>query len=215
MKYLIFGDVHGNLIALEKMLQLEKNNYDIPISHGDIVNYGPWSNECVDLLDTIPFIITLKGNHEKNFLKAEYTGTSAVAQAFFNHTFPTFDRFDKIKNYKEKYNLEGYSIRHTIHDTYYYPDSPLEDLKLKENFIIGHSHYQFDRRDGNKRLINTGSIGQNRKYINIAEYVILDEDKGSVELKSFPYAIEEVIDKMHQENYPKICLDYYQKKARK
>ena len=215
MKYLIFGDIHGNLPALEKLLKKERNNYDLLICHGDVVNYGPWSNECVDLLDSIPQIITLQGNHEVNFLKGRYNGSSEVAQAFFNHTFPKFDRFDKILKYKEEHKIEDYTIRHTIENTYFYPDSPLKDLKLDQNYIIGHSHYQFDRRSGNKRLINTGSLGQNRRYINIAEYILYDQGKDEVQLKSFSHAIEDVIATMYQENYPKICLDYYQKKARK
>ena len=64
MKYLICGDIHGNLPALELMLQREKNNFDQLICHGDVINYGPWSDECVLLLNTIKESVLLKGNHE-------------------------------------------------------------------------------------------------------------------------------------------------------
>ena len=49
----VFGDVHGNLIALEKLFEIEKGTTDLFISHGDIVNYGPWTNECIALLKEI------------------------------------------------------------------------------------------------------------------------------------------------------------------
>ena len=47
----VFGDVHGNIIALEKLFDLEKNQTDLFICHGDVVNYAPWSNDCVAFLE--------------------------------------------------------------------------------------------------------------------------------------------------------------------
>ena len=52
MKIGIFSDIHGNLIALEKVLKDEKDLEEYIIL-GDVVNYGPWSNECVQILETL------------------------------------------------------------------------------------------------------------------------------------------------------------------
>jgi len=49
VKVLVISDVHGNLPALERVLD-NNNDVDLVISLGDVVNYGPWSNECVQLL---------------------------------------------------------------------------------------------------------------------------------------------------------------------
>ncbi|HET7360959.1 MAG TPA: metallophosphoesterase family protein [Salinimicrobium sp.] len=215
MRYLIFGDVHGNLPALEKLLEIEKCNYDYIVSHGDVVNYGPWSNECVELLNVIPNTTTLKGNHEDNFLRGSYSGKNEVAKAFFEFCYPRFSEFGLIEEYEKELQLKNFKIEHTIGNGYIFPDSNLAEIGFNGNYIIGHSHYQFDRMEGSRRLINTGSIGQNRKYINLAEYVILDQDKNLVELKSFIYDIDTVIDKMTAEKYPQICLDYYKNKKRK
>ena len=68
MKVCLFSDVHGNLPAMEKMLALSADA-DLYISLGDIVNYGPWSNECVELLNSIKYKICIRGNHEDAFMK--------------------------------------------------------------------------------------------------------------------------------------------------
>ena len=49
----IFGDVHGNLVALEKLFKIENEQTDLFVCHGDIVNYGPWTNECIAFLQNI------------------------------------------------------------------------------------------------------------------------------------------------------------------
>ena len=212
MKYLIFGDVHGNLPALEKLFRIEKGNYGLAICHGDVVNYGPWSNECVEYLDSLSDIVLLKGNHEEAFLSETYPGKNEVAKTFFNFCYPKFERKDNIQKYGSTFRAGGFQVSHTIGDMYLYPDSDLSKFQIKEDFFIGHSHYQFDRRVGDFKIVNTGSVGQNRKIINLAEYVIYDDYKKQVELKSFQFDIGKVIEKMDEEKYPQVCLDYYKKK---
>lgn len=212
MRYLIFGDVHGNLPALEKLFQIEKGEYDQAICHGDVVNYGPWSNACVDFLESKDNIIKLSGNHEHNYIEKTYKGKNVVAQAFFDFCFPKFSRFQEIKKYEESFRLKNYFVQHTLNESYIFPDTDLSGFILDANYIIGHSHYQFDRYYKSKRIINTGSIGQNRKLINIAEYIVLDETKNQIELKQFRYNIDTVIHQMEEEKYPIICIEYYKNK---
>ncbi|WP_202924428.1 metallophosphoesterase family protein [Flavobacterium phycosphaerae] len=84
MKIIIFGDVHGNLVALEELFRLEKTESDAFICHGDVVNYGPWTNDCIQYLKEISNVTLLKGNHEKYFIDGLYDGTNEIAQAFSN-----------------------------------------------------------------------------------------------------------------------------------
>ena len=214
MKYLIFGDVHGNLPALEKLFKVEQDNYDQVVCHGDVVNYGPWGNDCVELLSDIKNAVLLSGNHEDAYLAGSYPGNNKVARAFFEHCYPKFEKFGVISEFSEKYEVKEYMIQHTIKNNYFYPDSDLSDLALESNFIIGHSHYQFHREIKGKQLINTGSLGQNRRFINVADYVLLDTNKNQLELRNFTYDVKQVIDKMREEKYPAICLEYYQNKER-
>lgn len=214
MRYLIFGDVHGNLPALEKLLKKEEGNFDRLISHGDVVNYGPWSNDCVELLNDIPNSIKLKGNHEDAFLSGNYPGNNELVKAFFKHCYRTFNKTDFIEEYEQIYDVKRFRVQHTINNKYIFPDTDISKMDISRNYVIGHSHYQFDRILDRTRLINTGSIGQNRKFINLAEYIIIDEEKNAVILKNFIYDVNLVINQMIAENYPRICVDYYKLKHR-
>lgn len=211
MKVTIFGDVHGNLIALEKLFEIEKNQTDMFVSHGDIVNYGPWTNECIQFLDEKTNCTILKGNHENYFVDGFYDGKNEVAKAFFEHCYSNFDQslVKKIDNYGDNLQLNKYTIQHTIFDKYVFADTDLSDSKIDKNYIIGHSHQQFERENGGFKIFNTGSLGQNRMFINQSCYLKLDTETGKIELKNFQHNINLVINQMKSENYPKICLDYY------
>ena len=63
MKIVVFGDVHGNLPALELMVDVA-GNVDQYVCLGDVVNYGPWSNECVQFISELENCIKIRGNHE-------------------------------------------------------------------------------------------------------------------------------------------------------
>jgi len=212
MRILIFGDVHGNLVALEKLFAFEKNSFDYFVSHGDVVNYGPWSNECVLFLEDRDNGSLLTGNHEKFFLNSNYEGDHPVANAFFRYCYPKFTESSTIAKYKSKCTLKDYNVQHTLFDKYIFEDTFLPNID--SNYIIGHSHYQFSRNVGQFELINTGSVGQNRKYINLIEYVVYDTTSGKVELKSIQYDVDVLINEMRIRNYPKICLEYYCSKKR-
>ncbi len=215
MKAIILGDIHGNLPALEEVLKIEQNNFDLLICHGDVVNYAPWSNECVQLLNTIKNKVLLKGNHEVNYINKNYGGTHVVAQTFFEACFPDFKEFDCIKNYENEYVLGEFTIKHTIEDQYIYPDTELKTFDLKKNYIIGHSHYAFDRTENSKRIINTGSLGQNRAFINESNYIIYDLSTKMIQHKHFINNFDKVIGEMKIRNYPQLCLNYYLNKKRK
>ena len=207
----IFGDVHGNLVALEKLFEIEKSKTDIFICHGDIVNYGPWTNECVLFLNSVPNCTILKGNHENYFIEGTYDGTNKVAKTFFEFCYPKFDTsmVSVINNYKQQVALESFTIQHTIFNQYIFMDTDLAGLKIDTNYIIGHSHQQFVRELNKFNIYNTGSLGQNRQFINQSCYLKFDTEKKSVELKNFCHDINKVINQMKAEKYPSLCTDYY------
>lgn len=212
----VFGDVHGNLVALEKLFKLEKETTDLFLSHGDIVNYGPWSNECVHFLNNQSNCQILKGNHEQFYIDGIYGGTNLVANTFFQKCYYDFngDSLDIIKKYEEKIVLGDFTIQHTINDSYVFSDTKLENIVLESNYIIGHSHQQFYRLIGGKILYNTGSIGQNRQYLNQSCYLKFDTETQKVTLKSFVHNVDLVINEMKVRNYPALCLEYYLSKQK-
>src|SRR6476646_6057104 len=96
MRYMVFSDVHGNLPALELAIK-DAGQVDGYICLGDTVDFGPWSNECVDCVMSLSNIVHLEGNHERDFLNGGHAGENVVANAFFDFCRPHFDRYEKIK----------------------------------------------------------------------------------------------------------------------
>ncbi len=210
MRYLICGDIHGNLPALELMFTKEIGNYDQFICHGDVVNYGPWSDDCVKLLNSIKYSVLLKGNHENYFLSGLYNGKNEIAKAFFNFCYNRFTQFELIKKYEDSVEIKNFKIQHTILDKYIFFDTQIDNID--QDYIIGHSHQQFSRLIGDKKIINTGSVGQNRTYINCIEYIIYDDTKNQISLKNQLYDHNIIINKLKSESYPEICINYYKNK---
>ncbi|MFY1045478.1 metallophosphoesterase family protein [Chryseobacterium sp. GP-SGM7] len=214
MKILVFGDVHGNIISLEELFKIEKNNFDQFVCHGDIVNYGPWTNECLEFLSQQQNGIFLKGNHEEYYLDKFYPGINEVAKSFFKYCYPKFDpKFvEFINEFKDKRYVGDFNIKHSIDGLYIFKDTDIETLDFENNTIVGHSHQQFHRVKNGKNLYNTGSLGQNRSFLDVANYLMVDTQTNTVELKSFIFDVQRVISKMEELKYPSVCLNYYKSK---
>lgn len=211
MRYLIFSDVHGNLPALEKVLKAEKS-IDAYVNLGDVVNYGPWSNECVQLIHSLDNCTSIVGNHEKYFLKGSCEVKSDLVKDFFNVTVTKFINNDKIIQYVDEAQIESFHCAHTIEEVgYVFIDS---DVQLEGNRMIGHSHQQYIRYINGNILLNPGSIGQNRRIINVSDYAILDSSSGDIQLKSTKYNLDLLISEMITRGYPSQCINYYKSKKR-
>jgi predicted phosphodiesterase len=64
VRYGVIADVHGNLPALEAVLEaLGDLRVDAYACAGDLVGYGPQPNECVDLVRRLG-AVTVAGNHD-------------------------------------------------------------------------------------------------------------------------------------------------------
>lgn len=209
MRAVVFSDVHGNLPALEAMLA-RAGEADEYICLGDMVNYGPWGNECVDLILSLPNCTVVEGNHEAYFLENAYSGTG-IAKKFFEVCRPMFDRCSRIAGLPKKILRDGRTFIHTIEDRTIYPDTA---LSLDADYVIGHSHHQFRTESNGHVLYGCGSVGQNRLYINIVNYLVLQQGQIEVEMHSIAYDEMLVINEMRRKNYPPECIDYYNNKQR-
>lgn len=97
MAIAVFGDIHGNLEALEAILKDIKRNRKITDTYylGDAIVFGPDSAACLRLLKKHKVKCVL-GNHEQRITKYD---ESATAQTYANKdlietTFATLDRED-------------------------------------------------------------------------------------------------------------------------
>lgn len=211
MRISFLSDIHGNLPALEIAVR-ESRNVDGYIVLGDVVNYGPWSNECVKMIETLPNCIKIRGNHEDYFINGECECDNSLTNEFFNHCYANFKEISSIQSYEKETHFQDFICTHTIEDRYIFQDT---DLPLVNNYIIGHSHRQYKINRNGYKLLNPGSVGQNRQYINEINFLIYNTKTDNLDFRSVLYDVDAVIDKMAKMGYPEICLDYYRNKPRK
>jgi putative phosphoesterase len=207
----IFGDIHGNLIALETFLKFVEKRVDSYICTGDIVNYGPWSEECVSVIRELTNLICVKGNHEDLFTLPSKAGTNELVREFTDCSVQGFTQYEWIKNLPYNQDFHGFKISHTLQERYIYKDS---DVEILSPTIIGHSHQQFIRLNLDKMLINPGSIGQNREFINAVQFMIMDTSTNTFESFTLIHDVDAVVLQMKARGYSAQCVDYYLNKPR-
>ncbi len=173
---------------------------------GDVVNYGPWGNECAERLAALPTCERLMGNHDLAFLGGTYDGMHPVARAFSEFCIPRFHRRELLATYTARCRVGSFQAQHTIDDGYVFPDTPLQ---LDQDYLIGHSHHQFVREADGHRLVNVGSVGQNRGDLRVCHYVVHGPGLGDVRLAGCLHDPLPVIAEMRRQGYPEICLNYY------
>ncbi len=212
MKIAIFSDVHGNLIALEQFIKSTRNIVDAYICLGDIVNYGPWNDECLELISSLPNITILEGNHERLFINdSEINNLPVLVQDFYRCSVQFFKRPDLIESLPDYINVGSFRCTHTLYNITIYEDTMVE---INQNSIIGHSHHQFKTKRNNILYINPGSIGQNRSWINRIDYLVFDEVTQECTLLSERYDVDKFISELQSRKYPSHCIQYYVNKKR-
>ncbi|MGB2875316.1 MAG: metallophosphoesterase family protein [Gaiellaceae bacterium] len=166
-------DVHGNLVALEAVLEeAERAGATSFLLGGDYASFGPWPRETADLLETLPATARIRGNVER-WLREE-PEVPASAQPLVSSACddareslgPT--RVERLYELPEQAELDGILVCH---------GSPLSDIesfapeaqpdeermlagRTDQTILFGHSHQQF-RRPGphGTLLVNPGSVG--------------------------------------------------------
>lgn len=151
-KYLIASDIHGSLIALEKVLfKLEESKADKLILLGDV--FGANASEMVQMLNNIKHKLTIvKGNND---WWLELEGVQFLWQK---------EAYENI-NGKLAYLCHG----HKLNDMY------LEGYKAKI-IMFGHVHRPILREEKGIILLCPGSIAQPR-HGSEKSYAMVDDKK--------------------------------------
>lgn len=212
MKIGVFADVHGNLIALERFIESTEGVVDEYICLGDTVNYGPWNDECLELVSQLPGIRTVEGNHERIFRNGDFDNQSPLVQAFSHHSRKFFSRTDLIAALPHSIELGPFSCTHTVQGAYVFPDSTID---VERDYLLGHSHHQFQIRRSGCRVANPGSVGQNRAWIDMVDYLIVDTVSWELMPQSVAYDIDGFLAELKRRDYPEQCIAYYAGKRRR
>jgi diadenosine tetraphosphatase ApaH/serine/threonine PP2A family protein phosphatase len=84
MRLMVFSDVHGNIEALQAVLRdAAEKQVHRRICLGDLVGYGPYPNECIELVRSLKNCRCLAGNHDVAALweTSPYGMSSAAKEA--------------------------------------------------------------------------------------------------------------------------------------
>jgi len=134
MRYAIISDIHGNLDALEAVLDdIEKQGVDRIVHLGDIINYGPQPAECVEKIISLG-IEGVIGNHEVALidrLQANSFNRYAYDSIFVTRNLLSDEHLQYLESLPRNIAIDGVLL---VHGTP--PDSV-------DRYI---SHYDFDSR---------------------------------------------------------------------
>jgi len=180
MKICIFSDIHGNGPAFRvayDMILSEKA--DINMFLGDLCGYYFDQKEIFFMLQTIPNLIALKGNHDLIFLNIIIKKDEELRKSYLKRYGKSMENLLAqdtgelnlwLSGLPESYirTDSGLAFYHGSPwdplDGYVYPDSPLEQFLdyPASRFILGHTHYPMTRTMDDKLIVNPGSLGQPR-----------------------------------------------------
>ncbi len=219
MNLLVMSDIHGNLSALTAVLKKAENiNINSCVLLGDIIDYGPHSNEVIDILKELPYpiICNIWGNHEEAVINEHYNRFSSErGKICAKHTRNNLKN-TSIKYIKEtmtnrgkfEFDCDGkkcLAIHGSFEDEYWISLNVTTDVteyKKYDYVFSGHSHfphffekyYKTDsaqkRNNAKTIFINPGSVGQPRNLNNMAQFTFLNVKDETVYMEKAPYDIE-------------------------
>ena len=185
MKIAVLADIHGNLAAFQAVIDdIEAWSPDLVVFAGDVVNRGPQSGACLDLLlrlrDERGWQL-IRGNHERYVLSFD----QARRRPDFPNSGPNYElsrmtrwshsqvrgKLELIGALPEQLRIdlggETLAVHHASlrHDRDgISEESPDEELRAQVDgsaalFCVGHTHVPLARRLGGTLVVNAGSVG--------------------------------------------------------
>lgn len=217
MRIALVADVHGNLLALEAVLEeLRAEGYDELLCLGDVA-VGPQARETVERVEELGCRVVM-GNWDAYFLHgfpAPNGDLAAKLVELGEHWAAGLDEahLEAMRRYEEEIELDaGDGLRllafHGSPRSYEdfilssTPDDELEQMLDGQHapiMLAGHTHFQMVRRHDDSVLVNPGSAGlpfaRPAEVMQIspwAEYGLLTVDDGrlSVDLRRTSFDVE-------------------------
>lgn len=236
MKLAVISDIHGNLEALDAVLQdCRTRAVDQIICLGDIVGYGADPSACLQMV-TRECSVTLMGNHE-------YAALGLLSGQVMNSA--ARESMDWTQHHLDDRDLAMISDlpleaqRENLYLVHASPDEPskwryiLTSVEAEAAFrkftghicFVGHSHlpmifsispegslrqragHDFCPDEENRYIVNVGSVGQPRDNDPRSCYIVYDSGEETISYCRVPYNIELAQSKMAQARLPQLLID--------
>jgi diadenosine tetraphosphatase ApaH/serine/threonine PP2A family protein phosphatase len=231
MRLAIFSDVHGNLEALEAVLQDAKERECTHfVCLGDVVGYNANPHECVARLRGLDCPV-VKGNHDEQASLTESSRDfNELAEYAINWTREQLDEDDRqwLRDLRFQRQVRDFTIVHATLDAPEKWGYVFNNLDAAASFtyqhttvcFFGHTHVPmaFIHDDGvtrvrveqlsidmaKKYFINTGSVGQPRDGDWRAAYCVYHMEKNVVEQRRLKYDLETAQKKILKAGLPEL-----------
>jgi predicted phosphodiesterase len=234
MRYAIFGDIHGNLDALEAMIQeVDKEQIDRYLCVGDIVGYGASPSECIKAVRDLDCLV-VAGNHDRAVtgqVGLEYFNTFAQHAVIWTQevisekerkylgSLNLIERMDEITLVHSSLNspelFEYIQTSFDAHLSFLRQTTPLVFIghsHIPVNFVLGRTvSFNMDTEIAleprYKYMINVGSVGQPRDENPDAACVILDTKERMIKIKRYKYDVYRAAERIKEAGLPQVLAD--------
>jgi len=197
MRIAIFGDVHGNLAALDAVLrEIEAQKPDRVYCLGDLVGYAPYPNDVIERVRDAK-IPTIMGNYDDGVgFDRDECGCAyrepvdrELGQQSLEwtkaHTTPANKAFLQTLHAQIRFK-DGDKRVLFVHGSprrmneYLFEDRPLSSFERlartssADVIVFGHTHVPYRKTAGGVLFVNAGSVGKPKDHDPRACYVMLD-----------------------------------------
>jgi predicted phosphodiesterase len=234
MRVAIVSDIHSNLVALEAVVrnaQGQRSGVDRFWALGDLVGYGPWPNETLDLLQTLNHV-AVAGNHDlaaAGLMSTDlFNGDAATccewngeqlspASRTYLHDLPQITETDV------GFTLVHGSLRDPVWEYLVHVEAAAASFErlATPRLAVGHSHMPLIFEDADhgptqrvptpddgpiklskKAILNPGSVGQPRDGDPRASYAIWDSEAEAVSYHRVEYNVRATQAEMERVGLP-------------
>lgn len=226
MRIGLISDVHGNILALEKILdKFEKLGVEKILCAGDLIGIGPRSEEVVQCIKSKGNIVCVRGNHEGYLLDGipkvihgRPMNEIETAHHKWIHSGLSEDSKNFLATLPKMQNIEIAGKRiYMVH----YPTSKfgiykkfIKSPSIEESeeffgdvdadiYVYGHTHIFSENKSNEKIYLNLEALGCPQKT-EMAMAGMLDITGGNVEYSrvDVPYDVDKLKEDINKLKYP-------------
>ena len=237
MHILVISDIHGNLAALEAVLEAAtERGFDRVWCLGDVVGYGAAPNDCVEEVRNLE-ALCIAGNHDwaaLDKISLEDFNRDAMRASLWTRDQLRPESVSYLEGQPEMRVQDDFTLAHGSprYPIWEYIQVPSVAAANFAHFdtpycLVGHTHVPvvfraldelrvemvFPSLDaflslGEERLIiNPGSVGQPRDGDSRASYALLDQETGAIQFHRVEYPVRCTQTRIMEAGLPKRLAD--------